>query len=179
MRKKVFIIHGKGVKNGIGREAGGDLDTICSNVFYTVWAKESLKEELLREPIENEDYTYDFVNYAEGLYHLAAYRGCDVYLPDFPIDTLAPRVFLMEARDERLAPLIKKVGESINDFRIWGIENSQLIPKVFKEILNGLLNNGAKIVKRQQPLAIEVSFKIIEILRKLSEIIYTLSNLLY
>jgi len=170
MRKKVFIIHGKGVKNGIGREAGGDLDTICSNVFYTVWAKESLKEELLREPIENEDYTYDFVNYAEGLYHLAAYRGCDVYLPDFPIDTLAPRVFLMEARDERLAPLIKKVGESINDFRIWAIENSQLIPKVFKEILNGLLNNGAKIVKRQQPLAIEVSFKIIEILRKLSEI---------
>ena len=50
-RKKVFIIHGKGMRDGMGKESGGDLDTVASNVFYAVWAQNHLKEVLGREPV--------------------------------------------------------------------------------------------------------------------------------
>jgi len=84
MRKKIFIIHGKGVNRGIGKEGGGDLDTVSSSAFYMVWAKNALKEELGREPVYGEDFEVDFINYSEGVSHLAVHSGCDIYLPDFP-----------------------------------------------------------------------------------------------
>ncbi len=92
MRKKIFIIHGKGVKNGLGTEGGGDLDTVGSNVFYNVWINNLIREKENRDAVYGKDYEFDFVNYQAGLSHLKVHKGCDIYLPDFPIDALSPRL---------------------------------------------------------------------------------------
>lgn len=92
MRKKIFIIHGKGVVDGIGVEGGGDLDTVGSNAFYSAWFNWYFKDQTQKDPVYNKDYAFGFVNYSEGLSHLVAYKGCDIYIPDFPIDAMAPRL---------------------------------------------------------------------------------------
>jgi len=94
MRKKIFIIHGKGERDGIGKNGGGDLDTIASNVFYGAWAAATVPAATGAPAVYGADYEFDFVNYQQGLAHLACHRGADVYLPDFPIDALAPRLRL-------------------------------------------------------------------------------------
>ncbi|MFC1850133.1 hypothetical protein ACFL27_08080 [candidate division CSSED10-310 bacterium] len=87
-RKKIFIIHGKGRVGGEGEEAGGDLDTIVSNTFYGCWCRGMVQKELKREAQYGQDFEFDFVNYHEGLAHLSIHPGCDVYLPDFPLDAI-------------------------------------------------------------------------------------------
>lgn len=69
-------------------EAGGDLDTLGSNALYGVWAIPTIRQEKGSDPIYGIDYEFDFVNYHDGLRHLSKHNGCDIYLPDFPIDAI-------------------------------------------------------------------------------------------
>jgi hypothetical protein len=69
-------------------EAGGDLDTLGSNALYGVWAIPTITKEKGSPPIYGIDYAFDFVNYHDGLRHLSKHKGCDIYLPDFPIDAI-------------------------------------------------------------------------------------------
>lgn len=98
MRKKVFIIHGKGKKQGLGDESGGDLDTVASNAFYGAWIEDELSDNGGAE--YGEDYEFDFVNYQQGFRHLDIHEGCDIYLPDFPIDAMPPRLEMRKIRRE-------------------------------------------------------------------------------
>lgn len=87
-RKKIFIIHGKGRIGGEGEEVGGDLDTIISNVFYGAWCRGMVQQIENRAAIYGQDFEFDYVNYHEGLAHLSIHSGCNVYLPDFPLDAI-------------------------------------------------------------------------------------------
>lgn len=87
-RKKIFIIHGKGRIGGEGEEGGGDLDTIVSNTFYGVWCRGMVCQEEQRDAVYGQDFAFDYVNYHEGLSHLSVHHGCDIYLPDFPLDAI-------------------------------------------------------------------------------------------
>ncbi len=88
-RKRIFIIHGLGQLDGIGKEGGGDLDTIASNAFLAAWARADVRVSQGREAVYGEDFEFDFVNYAQGLRHLLRHRGCDclLYIPPSPRDS--------------------------------------------------------------------------------------------
>ncbi len=170
MRKKIFIIHGKGVRNGIGREAGGDLDTISSNVFYSVWAQNALKEELLRDAEYGKDYDFDFINYSEGVNHLAVHRGCDVYIPDFPVDALAPRLKLVHVRDSAAVGLINRYTENLNDFRMWIVSNALSVSDEYKNVFNLTFNQVAKITAYQDVPVLGMANNILDMTRAATEL---------
>lgn len=141
MDKKIFVIHGQGQKNGLGKESGGDLDTVSSNAFYGAW----FKQELGRVPIYGEDFEFDFVNYQEGLRHLDIHEGCDVYLPDFPIDALAPRLVLRRMRREEEAGVRTELYEEKQKLRKTFYDNSESFTDRWKEIYNDLKKQIGKI----------------------------------
>jgi len=144
MRKKIFIIHGVGQRCGLGREAGGDLDTIASNAFYGAWVRQLIREQTGREAEYGTDYEFDFVNYSEGLAHLAVHRGCDVYLPDFPIDALPPRLVLRPVADEREIDEILAVTSAARDVRIAAAAVATLLTDKAKQMVNETLQQRAK-----------------------------------
>ncbi|MCK5684659.1 hypothetical protein KAJ27_11075 [bacterium] len=150
MRKKIFIIHGKGVNNGIGRESGGDLDTISSNAFYAVWAQNFLKQELKREPVFGEDYDFEFINYSEGINHLAARSGCDIYIPDFPIDALSPRLKLMLITDDTSIDLLNRFTLRMDEYKMWMIQHASIIDEKFKEMFNLMYKQIPKVISHQE-----------------------------
>ena len=170
MRKKIFIIHGKGVRNGIGRETGGDLDTISSNVFYSVWAQNALKEELLREPEQGKDYDFDFINYSEGVNHLVVHKGCDVYIPDFPVDALAPRLKLVRVRDDAAVGLINRYTENLNDFRLWIVSNALAVSDEYKNVFNPTFNQVAKITAYQDVPVLRMANDVLDMTRAATEL---------
>ncbi|MFH1957151.1 MAG: hypothetical protein ABIJ15_01570 [bacterium] len=170
MRKKIFIIHGEGVKDGVGRESGGDLDTIGANVFYSVWARNFLREELKREPVPGGDYDFDFLNYSAGLYHLTAHRGCDVYIPDFPVDAIAPRLKLTEIKDEAAVDIINKFTAALGDFRTWIVSNAPSLTGVYKKFFNGFFSQSARITEHQEVPALKIAHGILNLTRILTEI---------
>lgn len=170
MRKKIFIIHGKGVCNGIGRETGGDLDTISSNVFYSVWAQNALKEELLRDSEQGKDYDFDFINYSEGVNHLVVHRGCDVYIPDFPVDALAPRLKLVRVRDTDAVVLINRYTKNLNDFRMWIVTNATVVSEEYKKVFNTTFNQVAKITAYQDVPVLRMANDILDMTRAATEL---------
>ena len=167
MRKIITIIHGRGVNNGIGKEGGGDLDTVSSNAFYLVWAKNFLKEKLGREMVYGEDFEFDFLNYSEGVASLAVHSGCDIYLPDFPIDALAPRLKLMVIEDEGSIELINEFTRKMNDFRAWMVQHSDRVSDEFKAIFNATLKQAPKVLEHQARATLLTALKTIQILRSL------------
>jgi hypothetical protein len=170
MRKKIFIIHGKGVNRGIGKEGGGDLDTVAANAFYLVWAKNALREELGREPEYGRDYECDFVNYSEGVGHLAARPGCDVYLPDFPIDALPPRLRMSVIEDEETADLLNRFAAEVDDFRLWIVRRADQVSDEVKAVFNTAFKQAGKILGHQEKAALLAARSVLALARQLSEI---------
>ena len=170
MRKKIFIIHGQGARDGIGRETGGDLDTIASNAFYTVWAKNAIKKELLKEPVPGADYDYDFINYSEGLNHLAVHKGCDVYIPDFPVDAFAARLKLIRIPDKSSAVLLNKFTRDLFDFRIRITENSSAVAFKRKQIFNEAFNYVSKITDYKEVSALKIANCVLSLIRLFLEV---------
>ncbi|MBN2382192.1 hypothetical protein JXQ70_04855 [bacterium] len=128
-RKKIFIIHGKGRIGGEGEEVGGDLDTIASNTFYGVWCRGLYARDFQRSAVYGQDYEFDFVNYHEGLAHLSKHKGCDLYLPDFPLDAIPDLVGDVEFLAEHDAHLVR-----IDDHHPW--------TEAAREQLNSLVERG-------------------------------------
>ncbi|MGM0380903.1 MAG: hypothetical protein ACQEP7_02855 [bacterium] len=141
MRKKIFIIHGLGEKEGLGKESGGDLDTVASNTFYGAW----MNTQVEGEATYGEDYEFDFVNYSEGMRHLDVHEGCDVYLPDFPIDALAPRLELNRVKREEEVPLRTEIYEEFEKIRNLFLSEPEVYPEEWKEAYNDLLKNLRKV----------------------------------
>lgn len=157
MRKKIFLIHGKGVRRGLGEESGGDLDTVSANAFYGIWMKELVGRELDGEPTYGEDYEFDFVNYQEGLQHLDVHQGCDLYLPDFPIDALAPRLQMhrLKRRDE--VDERTKFHEAVNQTRKAFQARPDRFSGELKEIHNTLLSKSGKYLEEKKYYEITVA----------------------
>ena len=170
MRKKIFIIHGKGVARGIGKEGGGDLDTVSSNAFYMVWAQNALKEELGREPEYGKDYEFDFLNYSEGVDHLAVHSGCDIYLPDFPIDALSPRLKMLVIEEEESIDLINKFTEEINDFKLWIIQNADKVGEDLKAIFNATFKQIPKVLEHQERATLLTALNMLTLTRRIVEL---------
>ncbi len=141
MDKKIFVIHGKGEKDGLGRESGGDLDTVGSNAFYGAW----FKEQFDGRPIYGKDFEFDFVNYQEGLRHLDIHEGCEVYIPDFPIDALAPRLVLRRMRRQAEPRMRTELYEEKQNLRRLFYNNSDCFPEHWKTIYNDLIKQIGKI----------------------------------
>ncbi len=146
LRKKIFIIHGKGVKDGFGAEGGGDLDTIGSNAFYGAWVLDDFNKNHGREPIYGEDYEFDFVNYGNGIAHLAVHQGCDIYMPDFPIDAMAPRLYLLIMEDR--AEVTARAGcfEHMNEIRSLAVKTATRLSTDAKDLANNVLKSGNKVL---------------------------------
>ncbi len=140
MRKKIFIIHGKGIVNGLGSEGGGDLDTVGSNSFYAAWIKNLIRKEDNREAEYGQDYEYDFVNYQAGLSHLKIHKGCDIYLPDFPVDALSPRLKLLIFDNEEDIKIREKTFLTYDNFKLNIYNNALNVDNDLKEIYNSLIN---------------------------------------
>ncbi len=170
MRKKIFIIHGKGVNRGIGKEGGGDLDTVSSNAFYLVWAKHALSDELGREPEYGRDYECDFVNYSEGVAHLAAHAGCDVYLPDFPIDALPPRLKMTAIEEEETAELLNRFAAAADDFRLWIVRRPAAVGDEAKAAFNSAYKQIGKILAHQEKAALLAALHVLALIRRIAEI---------
>lgn len=170
MRKKIFIIHGKGVNRGIGKEGGGDLDTVSSNSFYMVWAKNALKEELGRDPVYGEDFEFDFINYSEGLSHLSVHTGCDIYLPDFPIDALTTRMKMLIMEEEESVELVNRFTDDINKFKLWIVLNADKVRDDLKEIFNNTFKQIPKILEHQEKAALMVALDVLRIIRNVIEL---------
>jgi len=168
LRKKIFIIHGFGVKNGIGWEAGGDLDTISSNVFYTVWAKDEIGRLKGSEALRGADYDYDFVNYSEGLSHLAVHSGCDVYIPDFPIDALSPRLELMYVPDTDAIPLIKRFNAGLFELKMFMTKNALMLDDRVKKIFNSSFKQKTKVLEHPEKEALAAGVSCVEIISGLA-----------
>ncbi|MBN2053271.1 hypothetical protein JW905_00020, partial [bacterium] len=157
MRKKIFIIHGKGCVDGIGKEGGGDLDTIASNAFYAAWIQ-SLSPG--REAVYGREYQFDFVNYQQGLRHLVVHRGADVYLPDFPIDALTARLRMtrishdweiaarngLAAETDRMLQLVRGTMDSFDD--------------AWRLLVTRLIAFGKSVVDRRGPYEIEAARRV-------------------
>ncbi len=150
MRKKIFVIHGAGEKEGLGKESGGDLDTVGSNAFYGAWFKNHFQEEEGREPVYGEDFEFDFVNYSEGIRHLDIHEGCDVYLPDFPIDALPPRLELRRMKREDEAEVRRRLYEEKENLRKLFYQNSEVFPDHWKAAFNDLNKQMDKINSDRQ-----------------------------
>ena len=170
MRKKIFIIHGKGISRGIGKEGGGDLDTVSSNAFYMVWAQNALKEELGREPVYGQDFEFDFLNYSEGVDHLAVHAGCDIYLPDFPIDALGPRLKMLVIEEEESIDLINKFTAEINDFKLWIIKNADKVGDDLKAIFNATFKQIPKVLEHQERATLLTALKMLALTRHIVEL---------
>ncbi|MBI4178069.1 hypothetical protein HY522_01430 [bacterium] len=153
-RKKVFIIHGKGVQNNLGKESGGDLDTVASNVFYSVWAYHHLSQELGRKPVYGQDYVFDFVNYSEGLFHLVVHPGSDIYLPDFPIDALAPRVKMLVISEKAVIGHLNEFTRLFTELRRWIVDYAKIVSREIVSISNEIFLQYAKVVEHQESEAI-------------------------
>ena len=153
MRKKIFIIHGLGEKEGLGKESGGDLDTVASNTFYGAW----MKTQVEGEPEYGEDYEFDFVNYSEGLRHLDVHEGCDVYLPDFPIDALAPRLELNRIKREEEIPLRAEIYEEFEEIRRLFLSEPEIYPEEWKTAYNDMLKNMRKVVSERKFYEIQMA----------------------
>lgn len=150
MRKKIFLIHGTGQKDGLGRESGGDLDTVSSNAFYGVWMEKIVDEQLEDDARYGVNYEFDFINYQEGLTHLDAHSGCDLYLPDFPLDALSPRLQMhmvrrSEAVDERC-----KLYEAVDQIRSAFYDRSNRFSEHWKNLHNRLLKQSGKYLKEKK-----------------------------
>ncbi len=170
MRKKIFIIHGFGLKDGTGWEAGGDLDTVSSNVFYTVWAENEIAKQKGEPAIRGVDYDYDFVNYSEGLSHLVVHSGCDVYIPDFPIDALSPRLELLYLPDPDVAQRINEFNKKLFDLKIWIAQNSAHIGDYFKKIFNSAYKQKTKVIEHPDVFSLKASICILTIIRSCAEL---------
>lgn len=140
MRKKIFVIHGKGVVNGLGTEGGGDLDTVGSNAFYAAWIKNVIKKEENRAAEYGTDYEFDFVNYQAGLSHLKIHKGCDIYIPDFPVDALSPRLKLLLLNDEEDIKVRTKMVEAYDDFKLNIYSHASFVDNDLKALFNSLIN---------------------------------------
>jgi len=170
MRKKIFIIHGKGVNRGIGKEGGGDLDTVSSNAFYMAWAQNSLKEELGRDPVYGEDYEFDFMNYSEGVRHLAVHSGCDIYLPDFPIDALTTRMKMLVMEEDESINLINRFTSEMDEFKLWIIENADKVSQEVKDIFNTTFKQIPKVLEHQERAALLTALNVLKVIRGLTEL---------
>ncbi|MDI6756853.1 MAG: hypothetical protein QME32_02395 [Endomicrobiia bacterium] len=163
LKKKIFIIHGFGVRNGIGWEAGGDLDTVSSNVFYTAWARKEIEDIKGSPAARGTDYDYDFVNYSEGLSHLVVHSGCDIYIPDFPIDALSPRLELMYIPDPSAVPLISEFNSKLFALKILISRNALHVDDRLKKIFNSGFKQKTKVLEHPQPEAVAVAVACVEI----------------
>ena len=143
MRKKVFIIHGKGVNNGLGKESGGDLDTVASNAFYGAWIEHKLSEN--GGAVYGEDYEYDFANYQQGFRHLDIHEGCDLYLPDFPIDAMSPRLEMRKIRREAEIDVRVELYDDSDALRRLFYGNRRRLPQEWKDKYNDLVYRSDKI----------------------------------
>ncbi len=170
MRKKIFIIHGKGVNRGIGREGGGDLDTVASNAFYMAWAQNALKNELNRDPVYGRDYEFDFMNYSEGLRHLAVHSGCDIYLPDFPIDALATRMKMLVMEEDESIDLINRFTSEMDEFKLWIIEHAGRVSPEVKDIFNTTFKQIPKVLEHQERAALLTALRVLKVIRGLTEL---------
>lgn len=170
MRKKIFIIHGKGVNRGIGKEGGGDLDTVSSNAFYMAWARNALKEELGRDPVYGEDYEFDFMNYSEGVRHLAVHSGCDIYLPDFPIDALTTRMKMLVMEEDESINLINRFTSEMDEFKLWIIEHADKVSPEVKNIFNTTFKQIPKVLEHQERAALLVALGVLKVIRGLTEL---------
>lgn len=139
----------------MGKESGGDLDTVSSNVFYAIWAQHHLKEALGREPVYGQDYGFDFVNYSEGLHHLVVHRGCDIYLPDFPIDTLVPRIRMLLITEKRVIPCLNEFTRLFTEYRRWMADYAGNVSPELKSVSNEIFLQYAKVVEHQEAEAIQ------------------------
>ncbi|PKN01764.1 MAG: hypothetical protein CVU77_02155 [Elusimicrobia bacterium HGW-Elusimicrobia-1] len=154
MKKKIFIIHGFGQRNGIGWEAGGDLDTVSSSVFYTAWARKEIEKAKGSPAVRGEDYDYDFVNYSEGLSHLVVHSGCDIYIPDFPIDALSPRLELMYIPDPSAVGLISDFNSKLFALKILIGRNALLVDDRLKKLFNSGFKQKTKVLEHSERDAI-------------------------
>ncbi len=170
MRKKIFIIHGKGVNRGIGKEGGGDLDTVSSNAFYMAWAQNALKEELGRDPVYGQDYEFDFINYSEGVRHLAVHSGCDIYLPDFPIDALTTRMKMLVMEEDESINLINRFTSEMDEFKLWIIENADKVSQEVKDIFNTTFKQIPKVLEHQERAALLTALGVLKVIRGLTEL---------
>lgn len=170
MRKKIFIIHGKGVNRGIGQEGGGDLDTVSANAFYMVWARNALKEELGRDPVYGRDYEFDFMNYSEGVSHLAVHSGCDIYLPDFPIDALATRMKMLVVEEDESINLINRFTSEMDGFKLWIIEHADRVSPEVKEIFNTTFTQIPKVLEHQERAALLTALGVLKVIRGLAKL---------
>lgn len=170
MRKKIFIIHGKGVNRGIGKEGGGDLDTVSSNTLYAVWAQNALREELGREPEYGKDYEFDFINYSEGISHLAVHEGCDVYLPDFPIDALPARLRMLVIEEKEAISLLNRYTEELNDFKLWITKNAGRASEEAKALFNVTFNQLSKVLEHQERAPLLMALQVLDLTRRMVEL---------
>ncbi len=153
----------------MGKESGGDLDTVASNVFYAVWAQNHLKEVLGREPVYGQDYAFDFVNYSEGLFHLVIHRGSDIYLPDFPIDALVPRIKMILVTEEEAIKYLNEFTHLFTEYRRWIADYSAVISPGLKAVSNQIFLQYSKVIEHQESAAIKAG----------NNLIYLFYNLAY
>ncbi|MFB6226921.1 MAG: hypothetical protein ABEH89_01180 [bacterium] len=149
MRKKVFLIHGSGQQHDLGTESGGDLDTVSSNAFYGVWMEKLVQQDLGHTVTYGEDYEFDFLNYQQGLRQLDLHSGCDLYLPDFPIDALAPELRLhrlqhSDAVDERTS-----FYDTTDKLRRTLHQCPEFYPTSWKDAYNDLSETLSKYLERR------------------------------
>lgn len=163
LKKKIFIIHGFGIRNGIGWEAGGDLDTVSSNVFYTAWARKEIENIKGSPAARGTDYDYDFVNYSEGLSHLVVHSDCDIYIPDFPIDALSPRLELMYIPDPSAVTLISDFNSKLFSLKILISKNALYVDDRLKKLFNSGFKQKTKVLEHPQSQAVAVAVACVEI----------------
>jgi len=170
MRKKIFIIHGKGVKNGLFKEGGGDLDTVVSNVFYKVWADNTIKGSADGEKLYGKAYDFDFVNYQEGLGHLIVHKGADIYLPDFPIDALAKRVKLKRFSCSEELHYYSNLCEKFKNLVELVVTNSQYLNVVSKTIFTEFHSKFQSYVNKLSCEYYRVLLNFVEFYRKIFQL---------
>lgn len=148
MRKKIFIIHGKGEKQGLGKESGGDLDTVASDAFYGAWIEQKMKDN--GGATYGEDYEFDFANYQQGFRHLDIHEGCDLYLPDFPIDAMPPRLEMRKIRREEEIDVRADLYEDADALRRLFYGQIGAVPEDWKDRYNQLVYRADKIRGERQ-----------------------------
>lgn len=157
LKKKIFLIHGKGKQHGLGEESGGDLDTVSSNAFYGIWMEELVARRLDHDPVYGEDYEFDFVNYQEGLRHLDVHSDCDLYLPDFPIDALAPRLQMHRIRRRSAAEERTRFHDAIDNIRLAYRRRPGIYPESWKTVHNDVMNSVSKYLSEKKYYEITVA----------------------
>lgn len=167
MRKKVFIIHGKGRVEGIGKEGGGDLDTIGSNALYAAWLSSELQRREGRQAEYGKDYVFDFVNYQQGLRHLVVHPGSDVYLPDFPIDALTPRLRMTRITTDWEIDARNGLMIGIADLLNYTMLNHGAFNENLRELTTRVTHFGKTVVDRRGPYEIATMGRVVALIRLL------------